>query len=394
VDLFRKCRDFKDVEQVKALGLYAYFREISSQQDPEVVMQGRRVVMLGSNNYLGLTSHPLVKERAAAAAMKYGSGCAGSRFLNGTLDIHVELEEKLAAFVRKEAALVFSTGFQTNLGVISTVAGKGDMIYIDKANHASIIDGCRLSFARVRKFNHLDLDDLERLLKEDGEAPGKLVVVDGVFSMEGDIFPVDRLVGLAGRYGARVMVDDAHGLGVLGESGRGTAIHFGVNDRVDLVMGTFSKSLASVGGFIAGPAEVVNWIKHTSRPLIFSAAPPPASVAAVIAALEIIEREPERLERLWANTRILMDGLRGMGFDLGDTATPIIPVIVGDDMLAFKMVLRLQELGVFANPVVSPATPPGRALIRNSLMATHEASHLERALEAFRAAGKEFGLIR
>ncbi len=394
MDLFRKCRDFKDVEQVKALGLYAYFREISSQQDPEVVMQGRRVVMLGSNNYLGLTSHPLVKERAAAAAMKYGSGCAGSRFLNGTLDIHVELEEKLAAFVRKEAALVFSTGFQTNLGVISTVAGKGDMIYIDKANHASIIDGCRLSFARVRKFNHLDLDDLERLLKEDGEAPGKLVVVDGVFSMEGDIFPVDRLVGLAGRYGARVMVDDAHGLGVLGESGRGTAIHFGVNDRVDLVMGTFSKSLASVGGFIAGPAEVVNWIKHTSRPLIFSAAPPPASVAAVIAALEIIEREPERLERLWANTRILMDGLRGMGFDLGDTATPIIPVIVGDDMLAFKMVLRLQELGVFANPVVSPATPPGRALIRNSLMATHEASHLERALEAFRAAGKEFGLIR
>jgi 8-amino-7-oxononanoate synthase len=394
VDLFQKCRDFKDVEQIKALGLYAYFREISSQQDPEVLMDGRRVVMLGSNNYLGLTSHPLVKEAAAAAAMKYGSGCAGSRFLNGTLDIHVELEEKLAAFVRKEAALVFSTGFQTNLGAISTLAGKNDMIYIDKADHASIIDGCRLSFARVRKFNHLDLDDLERLLKEDGETPGKLVVVDGVFSMEGDIFPVDRLAGLAGRYGAKVMVDDAHGLGVLGESGRGTAIHFGVNDRVDLVMGTFSKSLASVGGFIAGPAEVIDWIKHTSRPLIFSAAPPPASVASVIAALEVIEREPERLERLWANTRVLMEGLRGMGFDLGDSATPIIPVIVGDDMLAFKMVLRLQELGVFANPVVSPATPPGRALIRNSLMATHEASHLDHALEAFRTAGKEFGLVR
>jgi 8-amino-7-oxononanoate synthase len=370
VDLFQKCREFKDVERIQAAGLYAYFREISSQQDPEVIIGGRPVIMLGSNNYLGLTSHPLVKERAAAAAMKYGSGCAGSRFLNGTLDIHVELEEKLAAFVRKEAALVFSTGFQTNLGAISTLAGKDDVIYIDKADHASIIDGCRLSFAKVRKFNHLDLGHLEQLLAAEGDAPGKLVVVDGVFSMEGDIFPVDRLVELAPKYGLKVMVDDAHGLGVLGESGRGTAIHFGVNDRVDLVMGTFSKSLASVGGFLAGPAEVINWVKHKARPLIFSAAPPPASVAAVTAALEVIENEPERLQRLWDNTRALMEGLRGMGYDLGETATPIIPVIVGEDMLAFKMVVRLQELGVFANPVISPATPPGRALIRNSLMAT------------------------
>lgn len=394
MDLFQKCRDFKDVERIQAAGLYAYFRRISSAQDPEVLMDGKSVIMLGSNNYLGLTSHPVIKERAAAAALKYGSGCAGSRFLNGTLDIHVELEEKLAAFVRKEAALVFSTGFQTNLGVISTIAGKSDMIYIDKANHASIIDGCRLSFARVRKFDHLDLADLERLLVEDGDAPGKLVVVDGVFSMEGDIFPVGRLADLAARHDLKVMVDDAHGLGVLGESGRGTAIHFGVNDRVDLVMGTFSKSLASVGGFIAGPAEVINWIKHKARPLIFSAAPPPASVAAVTAALEVIEREPERLERLWTNTRFFIDGLRALGFDLGATETPIVPVIVGDDMLAFKMVIRLQELGVFANPVISPATPPGRALIRNSLMATHENRHLERALEAFAAAGREFGLIQ
>ncbi len=393
MDLFQKCREFKDVERIQAAGLYAYFREISSQQDPEVIIGGRPVIMLGSNNYLGLTSHPLVKERAAAAAMKYGSGCAGSRFLNGTLDIHVELEEKLAAFVRKEAALVFSTGFQTNLGAISTLAGKDDVIYIDKADHASIIDGCRLSFAKVRKFNHLDLGHLEQLLAAEGDAPGKLVVVDGVFSMEGDIFPVDRLVELAPKYGLKVMVDDAHGLGVLGESGRGTAIHFGVNDRVDLVMGTFSKSLASVGGFLAGPAEVINWVKHKARPLIFSAAPPPASVAAVTAALEVIENEPERLQRLWDNTRALMEGLRGMGYDLGETATPIIPVIVGEDMLAFKMVVRLQELGVFANPVISPATPPGRALIRNSLMATHEPVHLERALEAFRTAGREFGLV-
>ena len=393
MDLFQKCREFKEVEKIQAVGLYAFFREIASAQDPEVVMRGRRVIMLGSNNYLGLTSHPYIKERAAAAAMKYGSGCAGSRFLNGTLDIHVELEEKLAAFVRKEAALVFSTGFQTNLGAISTLAGKSDLIYIDKANHASIIDGCRLSFAKVRKFDHLDLGQLERLLQEDGDAPGKLVVVDGVFSMEGDIFPVAALTELAARHDLKIMVDDAHGLGVLGEMGRGTAIHFGVNNRVDLVMGTFSKSLASVGGFIAGPAEVINWIKHKARPLIFSAAPPPASVAAVTAALEIIEREPERLEQLWANTRFFINGLRALGFDLGATETPIVPVIVGDDMLAFKMVIRLQELGVFSNPVISPATPPGRALIRNSLMATHETTHLERALDAFRTAGREFGLI-
>ena len=393
MDLFQRCREFKEPERVRALGLYPYFRPISSAQEPEVTMDGRKIIMLGSNNYLGLTNHPHVKEKSIEAVKKYGSGAAGSRFLNGTLEIHVELEHRLAAFVQKEAALVFSTGFQTNLGTISTLVGKDDRVYIDKLDHASIIDGCRLSFGKVRKFSHTDLGNLEKLILNDGEKPGKLVVVDGVFSMEGDIFPLPGLVALAEKYGVRILVDDAHGIGVLGEMGRGTSHHFGVQDRVDLIMGTFSKSLASVGGFIAGTMEVISWIKHTARPLIFSASPPPSSVGAVLGALDVIEREPELRERLWANTRFLMDGLKSLGYDTGAAASPIIPALVGEDMMAFQMVHRLQELGVFANPVISPATPPGRALIRNSLMATHTTEHLEKALAAFKKAGREFGII-
>ena len=393
MDLFKRCFEFKEPERVMQMGLYTFFRCISSAQEPEVIMDGKKIIMLGSNNYLGLTNHPYIKEKAREAINKYGSGCAGSRFLNGTLDIHCELEEKLADFVKKEKALVFSTGFQTNLGVISTLVGKNDIVYIDKLNHASIIDGCRLSFGKVRKFKHNDINNLEKLVIEDGENLGKLIVVDGVFSMEGDIFDLPSLVPLAKKYDLKIMIDDAHGVGVLGKNGRGTAEHFDLESSVDLIMGTFSKSLASVGGFIAGKKEIISWIKHKARPLIFSASPPPASVASVLAAIEIIEKEPERRLKLWENTKLLMDGLKSYGFDIGNTQTPIIPVIVGDDIRAFQMVQRLQELGVFANPVISPATPPGRALIRNSLMATHTKEHLEKAIDSFVKAGREFGII-
>ncbi len=393
MDLFKRCYEFKEPEKVMQMGIYTYFRCISSAQEPVVIMNGQKVIMLGSNNYLGLTNHPYIKEKAKEALIKYGSGCAGSRFLNGTLDIHCQLEEKLANFVKKEKTLVFSTGFQTNLGVISTLVGKDDVVYIDKLNHASIIDGCRLSFGKVKKFKHNDIKSLEKAVIEDGEEPGKLVVIDGVFSMEGDIFDLPSLIPLAKKHNLRIMVDDAHGIGVLGKNGRGTAEHFNLEDEVDLIMGTFSKSLASVGGFIAGKKEVISWIKHKARPLIFSASPPPSSVASVIAAIEIIEKEPERRERLWENTKFLIEGFKNLGFDIGSTQTPIVPIIVGEDLTAFKMVQRLQELGVFANPVISPATPPGRALIRNSLMATHTKEHLEKALDAFKIAGKELGII-
>lgn len=374
-------------------GLYPYFREISSQQQPVVTLKGKPIIMMGSNNYLGLTAHPKVKKAAEEAIEKYGSGCAGSRFLNGTLDIHVECEEKLAAFVEKEAALVFSTGFQTNLGTISSLVGKGDSVYIDKLDHASIIDGCRLSFGAVKKFHHNDLSHLESLLAQEQDKRGILIVVDGVFSMEGDLCPLDQLVPLAKRYGARLMVDDAHGLGVMGEGGKGTAHHFGVADEVDLIMGTFSKSLASVGGFIAGPKEVIKWIKHTSRPLIFSASPPPSTMASVIAAIEVIEEEPERIQKLWDNTHYMLGYLKSLGFDVGSTQTPIIPIIVGEDEKAFLITRMLQDKGVFVNPVISPATPPGRALIRLSLMATHEKEHLDKALHALTEVGKATGLI-
>ncbi len=393
MDIFQKCFNFREADVVKEAGVYPYFRIISSAQDPVVLMDGHEVVMLGSNNYLGLTNHPEVKEAARDAIATYGTGCAGSRFLNGTLDLHVRLEERLAEFMGKPAALTFSTGFQVNLGAISCLVERNDVVYLDRLDHACIIDGARLGFGQLVKYAHNDAQDLERRLSSHNGARGAMIVVDGVFSMEGDVVDLPAIVEVAERHGCRVMVDDAHGIGVLGAHGRGTAEHFEVEDKVDLVMGTFSKSLASVGGFIAGEERVINFIKHRARSLIFSAAPPPASVASVLKALEIIQREPERREKLWENTNFMKEGLRGLGFDTGDSASPVIPVVVGEDTVAFGMGKRLQELGVFVNPVVSPAVPPGRALLRTSYMATHEREHLERALEAFGTVGREMGII-
>jgi len=391
-DIFEKCFRFTTAYELQKIGMYPYFRIIESAQGPEVIMNGRKMIMIGSNNYLGLTNHPKVKEAAINAIKKYGTGCAGSRFLNGTLDIHVELEDKLARFMRKEAALVFSTGFQVNLGVIASLVGKDDVVIIDKMDHASIVDGCRLSFGEVKRYKHNDIEDLERVLSE-CEDRTKLVVVDGVFSMEGDIVKLREVYEMCKKYGARLMVDDAHGIGVLGETGRGTAEHFGLEKEVDLIMGTYSKSLASIGGFIAGDKDVINYIKHFGRSFIFSASPPPASVAAVSAAVDIIESEPERREQLWKNTNKMLKGFRELGFNIGVAETPIIPVIVGDDELAFKFVMMLQEEGIFANVAVSPAVPPGKALIRTSYMATHTDEHLDRVLDAFFKVGKALGVI-
>ncbi len=391
-DLFDKCIRFTKARELMAAGIYPYFRKIESAQDPIVFINGRRLVMVGSNNYLGLTNDPRVKEAAIKAVEKYGTGCAGSRFLNGTLDIHVELEEKLARFMRKEAALVFSTGFQVNLGVISALAGKDDTVIIDRMNHASIIDGCRLSYSEIRKYRHNDMEDLERVLSN-ASGRGKLIVVDGVFSMEGDIVDLPGVLELAKKYGARLMIDDAHGIGVLGKTGRGTAEHFGVEAEVDILMGTYSKSLASIGGFVAGDEEVIHYIKHFARSLIFSASPPPPSVAAVSAALDIIDSEPERLERLWKNTRRMLRTFKELGFEVGPSQTPIIPILVGENETAFTMAMLLQEEGVFANVAVSPAVPDGKALIRTSYMATHTDEHLDIVTEAFRKVGKKMGLI-
>jgi 8-amino-7-oxononanoate synthase len=391
-DIFEKCHRFTAVKEIMNAGVYPYFRVIESAQDPEVIVDGKKMIMIGSNNYLGLTNHPRVKGEAIEALKKYGSGCAGSRFLNGTLDIHVNLEEKLARFMRKEAALVFSTGFQTNLGVISALAGKDDVILIDKMDHASIIDGCRLSFSETKKYKHNDMEDLERLLQQ-YQDKGVLIIVDGVFSMEGDIVDLPNVIRLSKKYGAKIMVDDAHGIGVLGKTGRGTAEHFGLEDEVDLIMGTYSKSLASIGGFIAASEKVIHYIKHFARSLIFSASPPPASVASVSAAIDIIEEEPERRKRLWKNTNKMLRGFKARGFDTEQSETPIIPLIVGDDHKAFTMVKKLHDRGVFANVAVSPAVPNGKALIRTSYMATHTEEHLDKVLKACEEVGKSLGII-
>jgi 8-amino-7-oxononanoate synthase len=379
---------------VRNAGVYSFFRIIESAQDPEVVCDGRRMIMLGSNNYLGLTNDPRVKEAAIDAIRKYGSGCAGSRFLNGTLDLHVRLEERLARFMRKGAAVTFATGYQVNLGAISCLVGKGDVVYLDKQDHACIIDGARLSFGEVRKFKHNDPGDLARQMRNDASARGRFIVVDGVFSMEGDIAPLPDIVAAAREFEAGVMVDDAHGIGVLGPTGRGTAEHYGLEDEVDLVMGTFSKSMASVGGFIAGDETVIDYVKHTARTLIFSAAPPPASVAAALATVEIMEREPERRAKLWENAKFFSEGLRSLGLDTAGSETPVVPVVVGQDDAALAMVQRLHDEGVFVNCVLSPATPPGRALIRTSLMATHTREQLTRALEAIEKVARQLGLVR
>ena len=395
MDIFQKCADSaKYYAQGRNEGIYPYYRAISSGQDPVVTHLGKELVMLGSNNYLGLTNHPEVKEAAAVALALFGTGCAGSRLLNGTLDIHLELEERLATFLGREDALTFSTGFQVNLGVLSCLLGRSDVALLDSLNHASIIDGCRLGFAKTHKYRHNDMEDLEKKLANVPDDKGKFVVIDGVFSMEGDVAKLPEIVELKNRYGARLMVDDAHGLGVFGENGRGTPEHFGLEEEVDLVMGTFSKSLATVGGFIAGRADVIDYCRHQARAEIFSAAAPPPSVAAAIKALEIIEREPERRKNLWENAHFMKREFETLGFDTGPSESPIIPLLIGDDIAAFAMTRKLQERGVFANPVISPAVPKGRSMMRTSYMATHTMEHLERALEAFAAVGREMGIIR
>jgi len=393
VDVFQKCFDFKDADAVRDTGLYPYFRMIASGQDPVVTMDGQRVIMLGSNNYLGLTNHPEVKKAAAKALETYGTGTAGSRFLNGTLDIHVELEEQLARFMGCEAALTFSTGFAVNLGVISSLIGRKDVVILDNLDHACILDGARLSFGRVLKYPHNDMDSLEERLRSVEDDRSKLIVVDGVFSMEGDLCNLPRIVELKNKFDAGLMIDDAHGIGVMGDHGRGTAEHFGLEGEADLVMGTFSKSLAAVGGFVVGDCKVIDFVKHNARSLMFSASPPPASVATVIKAIEIIEREPERRQRLWEHTDYMKREFTTMGFDTGDSESPVLPLVVGEDMTAFMMSKRLQEEGVFANPVVSPGVPEGRALMRTSYMATHTRDHLDGALDVFRKVGRELGII-
>lgn len=391
--LLRKVHAFKKAEQLRQIGLYPYFRAISSAQDTEVTIAGKRVLMLGSNSYLGLTNHPKIKEAARAAVAKYGTGCAGSRFLNGTLDIHIELEETIARLVGAEAVLLYSTGFQVNLGVISALVGRGDYVIGDKSNHASIVEGCTLAQGEFIRFPHKDMAALEARLRKISSGAGKLIVVDGVFSMEGDIIQLPELCQIARRHNAVVMVDDAHAIGVIGRHGSGTASHFGITEGVHLVMGTFSKSLASLGGFIASDAQTIDFLKHNSRALIFSASMSPANAAAVRAALDIMVSEPERNERLWHNTRRMKQGLLSLGFDLGVSETPILPVYVRDLLLAFTMCKRLDEEGLFVNPVTSPAVPVGHELIRLSLMATHTDAQIDFALDKLAKVGKELGVI-
>jgi len=365
----------------KAMGIYPYFRPIESAQDTEVIINGKKILMFGSNSYLGLTNHPLIKEASKKAIDKYGTGCAGSRFLNGTLDIHIELENKLAEFVEKESAIVFSTGFQVNLGVISALVGRSDYLIFDEYNHASIIDGGRLSFAKYFKFKHNNMNDLERLLQSLPKNGIKLIVVDGVFSMEGDIANLQGITALSDKYNANIMVDDAHGLGVLGDQGKGTAAHFGLVNKIDLMMGTFSKSLASLGGFIASDNDTIDYIKHNARSLIFSASMSPASVASTLAALEILKNEPERISRLRHLTKYAIENIKAKGFDIGPTETPIIPIYIRYDTKTFMFTNLLFHEGVFVNPVISPAVNSEASLIRFSLMATHTEKQIDFAIE-------------
>ena len=383
---------FKDATAIKEKGLYPYFRAIESAQDTEVVIDGKKVLMFGSNSYLGLTNHPKIKEAAKAAIDKYGTGCAGSRFLNGTLDIHIELERRLAAYVGKEAAVLFSTGFQVNLGVISCLLDRNDYLILDEYDHASIIDGSRLSFSRSIKYAHNDMDDLRKKLSRLPEDSAKLIVADGIFSMEGDLVNLPEIVKIAEEFGANIMMDDAHSLGVIGFNGSGTASHFGLTDQVDLIMGTFSKSLASLGGFIAGTEETIEYVKHRARSLMFSASMPPSAVASVIAALDIIESEPERIDQLWANTNYAKKLLLEAGFDIGHTDSPIIPIYIRDNDKTFMITNILSNNGIFVNPVVSPAVPSDASLLRFSLMATHTFEQIEEAVEKIASAAKEVQL--
>ncbi len=392
MDLFTKAFDYETVKLAKADGTYPYFIPLDRNEGTEVVYQDRRIIMCGSNNYLGLTTHPKVREAAIDAIRKYGTSCTGSRFLNGNMTIIEELEDKLANWVGKQAALVFSTGMQVNLGTISSIVGKRDIVILDKEDHASIVDGSFLSGGKIERFRHNDMPHLERVLQSLPEEPGKLLVVDGLFSMEGDIANLPEIVPLCKKYNVRLMVDDAHAMGVLG-GGRGTAAHFGMTDDVDLIMSTFSKSFASIGGFIAGDYDVIEYIQHHARSLIFSASIPPANTATVLAVLEIMQDEPELVERLTKNAEFMRAGFSRLGFDTGHSVSPIIPIIIGDDALTFKVWRDLFDNGVFVNPVISPATSPGRQLLRTSYMATHTEPQLVKVLEVFEKVGKENGLI-
>ena len=393
MSLFEKCYRFTKAREVIASGYYPYFQPIEASYDTEVMIRGEKKIMVGSNNYLGLTHHPKVIAAAEAALHKYGSGCTGSRFLNGTLDLHEQLEDQLAKFMNQEAALVFSTGYQSNLGVLATLVGRDEHIFSDKLNHASIVDGNRLSYGIVHRFPHNDLRALERELARTPADAGKLIVTDGVFSMEGNIADLPGIMALAEFYGAEVMVDDAHSFGVLGEHGGGTAQHFHLEDRISLIMATFSKSLASIGGVIAGPEDVIHYLKHHARSLIFSASMPPASVATVLAALEVIKEEPQRRTQLWHNTKRMQDGLKNLGYDIGQSETPIIPVVVGelDRMLVFWK--QLFDAGVFTNPVTPPAVPDNSCRLRISLMATHNDDQIDFVLDAFATVGKKMAAI-
>lgn len=383
-----------DAPQVaKAAGVYPYFRMIESDQDTEVYIDGKKVLMFGSNSYLGLTNHPKVKEAAIEATRKYGTGCAGSRFLNGTLDIHVELENKLAKFVGKEEAIIYSTGFQVNLGVVSCLTGREDYIIWDELDHASIIEGRRLSFSNSLKFKHNNMESLEKVLKGCDPEKVKLIVVDGIFSMEGDIAPLDKIVDLAKKYNANIMVDEAHGFGVIGDHGRGVCNHFGKTDDVDLIMGTFSKSFASLGGFIATDKITANWLRHNSRSYIFSASATPGAIGAASAALDIMLSEPERQKHLWDITNYALDGFRALGCEIGHTSTPIIPLYVRNNEKTFMVTRKLLDEGIFVNPVVSPAVAPDSTLIRFSLMATHTKEQVDFALEKIGKCFKELQII-
>lgn len=393
VDIFDKTRSFTRAREAQALGIYPYFIPFDDSEGTIVRYAGRDIIMIGSNNYLGLTTHPKVREAAIEAIRRYGTSCTGSRFANGTLSLHLELEKRLAAFVGKESALVFTTGMQTNLGTISAIVGRDDVVITDKDDHASIVDGCRLSYGEMVRFKHNDMADLERVLGKIADGRGKLIVVDGVYSMGGDIAPLPEIVALGKKYGARVMVDDAHSMGVLAQ-GRGTSAHFGITDQVDLIGGTFSKSFASIGGFIAGDDQIIHYIQHFARAMIFSAGLPAPNVAAVLAALDIMENEPEYVQRLWDNADFMKKGLKQLGYDIGNSQTPVIPIIIRDEGMTIMFWKALFDAGLYTNAVIPPAVPPNLSLLRTSYMATHTTDQLQRALDILDKVGHQVGILR
>jgi 8-amino-7-oxononanoate synthase len=392
MDLFEKCSNYSYARDVKKIGLYPYFIPLAESEGPIAEYNGNSLIMCGSNNYLGLTTHPEVQEASRNAVSRFGSSCTGSRFLNGTLELHEKLEAELADWVQKDHALIFSTGMQVNLGAISALVGRKDYVILDREDHASIVDGARLSYGEMIRYRHNDVSDLEGKLSRLPADAGKLLVVDGLFSMEGDIAPLPEIVPLCKKFGVRLMVDDAHAVGVLG-GGRGTAAHFGLVEDVDLIMGTFSKSFASIGGYLAGDEEVIHYVKHHARSLIFSASIPGPNAAAALAALNIMRREPERIERVNQIGQTMRQEYKKLGFDIGESETPIIPIIIGDDLLTLKTWKQLFDNGVFVNPILCPATPPGKQLLRTSYMATHTDEQLDQVLTIFEKVGKDIGLI-